>query len=234
MTLASRTHMSVFCDDPKVYFFKATSGGGAFVIGEFGWKPREAGIALKPVEPVRTVPTEELYDYERFQPEGKYAVGLWRYSKSPPGQYAVDADGEPAHGHSQGGYVLAENTLFGLGKKGRDVSAFARYSWSNGLATAIDRTWNVGVRVRGPLASRPDDVLVIGTVYGGLSSGYRSTQAAAGGLTAASENVLEITWRAAISRYFAVQPVAQWIRHPGGGADAERATVLGVRLQLVL
>jgi carbohydrate-selective porin OprB len=43
-----------------------------------------------------------------------------------------------------------------------------------------------------------------------------------------------MTWRAAITRYFAVQPVAQWIRHPGGGADAERATVLGVRMQIVL
>ncbi len=221
-------------DYTKSYFFKSSGGQGAFVIGEFGWKPREAGITLKPVEPVRTVPTEELYDYERFKPEGKYAVGLWRYSKPPPGQYAVDADGEPAQGHSQGGYVLAENTLFGLGEKGRDVSAFARYSWSNGLATAIDRTWNVGVRVRGPLASRPDDVLVIGTVYGGLSSGYRSTQAADGNLTAASENVVEITWRAALTRYLAVQPVAQWIRHPGGGADTERATVLGVRMQIVL
>ncbi len=52
MTLASRTHMSVFCDDPKVYFFKATSGGGAFVIGEFGWKPREAGLWLKPTQVV--------------------------------------------------------------------------------------------------------------------------------------------------------------------------------------
>ena len=90
------------------------------------------------------------------------------------------------------------------------------------------------MRVRGPLASRPDDVLAVGAVYGGLSSGYRSTQAADGNLTAASENVVEITWRAAVTRYLAVQPVAQWIRHPGGGADAERATVLGVRLQLVL
>ena len=102
------------------------------------------------------------------------------------------------------------------------------------MATAIDRTWNVGVRVRGPLASRPDDVLVIGAVYGGLSSGYRLTQAADGNLTAASENVIEVGWRAAITRYFSLQPVAQWIRHPGGGAETERATVLGVRMQLVL
>lgn len=220
--------------DPKAYFFKATSGGGAFVIGELGWKPGDADFTLHPVEPVSSVPTEQLYEHVKFEGKNKYAVGLWRYSKPPPGQYAVDADGEPAQGHSQGGYVLAENTLFGLGEKGRDVSAFARYGWSNGLATAIDRVWNVGLRVRGPLASRPDDVLVIGAIYGGLSSGYRSTQAADGSLTAASENVLEITWRAAITRYFAVQPVAQWIRHPGGGADAERATVLGVRMQIVL
>ena len=221
-------------DYTKSYFFKATSGGGAFVIGELGWKPLESGVTLHPAEPVDTVPTEPLYEHKKFTGESKYAVGLWRYSKPPPGQYAVDADGEPAQGHAQGGYVLAENTLFVLDEQGRDVSAFARYSWSNGLATAVDRTWNVGVQVRGPLASRPDDVLVIGAVYGGLSSGYRSTQAANGNPTAASENVVEIGWRAALTRYLTVQPVAQWTRHPGGGADAERATVLGVRLQLVL
>ncbi len=221
-------------DATRSYFFRSSAGQGAFVIGEIGWKPSEKGFTLNPVEPVDTVPTDELYDRERFTGEGKYALGLWRYSKPPPDQYAVDADGQPARDHAQGGYVLAENTLFGLGEKGRDVSAFARYSWSNGRATAIDRTWNLGVRVRGPLASRPDDVLAIGAVHGGLSSGYRSTQAAGGNPTAASENVLEVSWRAVLTRYLAVQPVAQWIRHPGGGADAERATLFGVRMQLVL
>ncbi len=221
-------------DATRSYFFRSSAGQGAFVIGEIGWKPSEKGFTLNPVEPVDTVPTDELYDRERFTGEGEYALGLWRYSKPPPDQYAVDADGQPARDHAQGGYVLAENTLFGLGEKGRDVSAFARYSWSNGRATAIDRTWNLGVRVRGPLASRPDDVLAIGAVHGGLSSGYRSTQAAGGNPTAASENVLEVSWRAVLTRYLAVQPVAQWIRHPGGGADAERATLFGVRMQLVL
>ena len=221
-------------DATRSYFFRSSAGQGAFAIGEIGWKPSEKGFTLNPVEPVDTVPTDELYDRERFTGEGKYALGLWRYSKPPPDQYAVDADGQPARDHAQGGYVLAENTLFGLGEKGRDVSAFARYSWSNGRATAIDRTWNLGVRVRGPLASRPDDVLAIGAVHGGLSSGYRSTQAAGGNPTAASENVLEVSWRAVLTRYLAVQPVAQWIRHPGGGADAERATLFGVRMQLVL
>lgn len=221
-------------DATRSYFFRSSAGQGAFAIGEIGWKPSEKGFTLNPVEPVDTVPTDELYDRERFTGEGKYALGLWRYSKPPPDQYAVDADGQPARDHAQGGYVLAENTLFGLGEKGRDVSAFARYSWSNGRATAIDRTWNLGVRVRGPLASRPDDVLAIGAVHGGLSSGYRSTQAAGGNPAAASENVLEVSWRAVLTRYLAVQPVAQWIRHPGGGADAERATLFGVRMQLVL
>jgi len=216
------------------YFYRTSHSAGAFVIGEFGWKPRETGFTLTPVEPVDTVPTEPLYEHKRFTGEGKYAVGLWRYSKPPPDQYAVDANGDPEQDHARGAYALAENTLFSLGEKGRDVSAFVRYSWSNGLATAIDRAWNLGVRVRGPLASRPDDVLAIGGVYGGLASGYRSTQAADGNPTAASKNALEVSWGAALTRYFALQPVAQWIRHPGGEADAEQAIVVGVRLELVL
>ena len=221
-------------DNPKSNAVQLGNGDGVFVIGEFGWMPLEYGHTFEPVEPVGSLPGETQYRHERYGGVSKYAVGFWRYSSPPPDQYATGPDGEPGQGHAWGAYVLAERTLFGLEGAGRDVSVFGRYSWSNGLATAVDETWNLGVRVRGPLASRPDDELLVGVVLGDLSSGFRSTQAADGIATVANGSVVEVSWRAALTRYFAVQPLFQSSSNPGGASDVKRANVLGLRLQLVL
>ena len=77
---------------------------------------------------------------------------------------------------SQGAYALAERTLFSLGETGRDFTVFARYSRSDGDSTALDRISNLGVRLRGPLASRPNDVLAIGWAQSRLSPKYRTAQ----------------------------------------------------------
>ncbi len=220
--------------NPQRNSVKLGNGDGVFVIGEFGWMPLEYGHTFEPVEPVGTLPGETLYRHERYGGVSKYAIGYWRYSSPPPDQYQTGPDGEPAQGHAYGAYALAERTLFGLDGPGRDVSVFGRYSWSNGLATAVDQTWNVGVRVRGPLASRPNDELLLGAVFGHLSSGFRAAQAAAGIATVVNGNVVEVSWRAALTRYVAVQPLFQSSGNPGGATDARRANVFGVRLELVL
>ena len=209
-------------------------GDGAFLIGEFGWTPLEYGHSFEPVEPVDNLPSEMLYRHERYGGVSKYAIGAWRYTSPVADQFNNDADGQPGSSHSQGAYVLAERTLFGLDGSGRDVSAFARYSLSDGRSTPLDRSWNIGLRVRGPLASRPEDVLALGWVYARLAPDYRAAQAAGGNATASSENVVELTWRAQFSRYFAIQPLLQSITHPGGSAAAARATVIGARFDLVL
>jgi len=90
------------------------------------------------------------------------------------------------------------------------------------------------VRVRGPLASRPNDELLLGAVFGHLSSGFRAAQAAEGIVTVVNGNVVEVSWRAALTHYVAVQPLFQSSGNPGGATDARRANVFGVRLELVL
>jgi carbohydrate-selective porin OprB len=90
------------------------------------------------------------------------------------------------------------------------------------------------VRVRGPLASRPSDEFLVGAILGHLSSGCRAVQAAAGVAAVANGNVVEVSWRAALTRYFAVQPLFQSSSNTGGATDAKQANVFGVRLDLVL
>lgn len=218
---------------PKATAIRFAKGDGAFVIGEIGWMPLETGHAFEPVDPAEVRQTPALVAHEKYGGVSKYAIGFWRYGNRVPDQLDVDANGDAIQRRSQGGYVLAERTLFNIaGEAGRDVTVFGRYAFSAGHSTALDRMWNLGLRIRGPLASRPDDSLAIGWTRGRLAPKWRSVQAAAGTDTVAAEDALEITWRAAITQWFQVQPNLQHIRHPGGSTTARNATLIGARVEL--
>lgn len=218
---------------PKATAIRFAKGDGAFVIGEIGWMPLEFGHLFEPVDPSNVRPAPELVAHEKYGGVSKYAIGLWRYGNRVADQLEVGADGNPLQRRSQGGYLLAERSLFHLGgEAGRDVTAFGRYAISSGHSTAIDRMWNLGVRIRGPLAGRPDDSIALGWTRGRLAPKWRAVQAAAGSDTAAAEDALEITWRAAITPWFALQPNLQHVRHPGGAAAARHATLIGARVDI--
>jgi porin len=218
---------------PKATAIRFAKGDGAFVIGELGWMPLETGHAFEPVDPSKVRPTPELVAHEKYGGLSKYAIGLWRYGNRVPDQIEVDADGNPLQRRSQGAYLAAERSLFSLGgEAGRDVTVFGRYAFSSGHATALDRMWNLGLRVRGPVASRPDDSLAMGWTGGRLAPKWRAVQAAVGTATVFAEEAFEITWRASITPWFQIQPNLQHVRHPGGTATARNATLLGARVEL--
>ncbi|MCX7157326.1 MAG: carbohydrate porin [Rhodocyclales bacterium] len=218
---------------PKATAIRFAKGDGAFVIGEIGWMPFETGHLFEPVDPSKVRPTPELAAHEKYGGISKYALGFWRYGNPVADQLDVDADGNPLQRRSQGGYLLAERTLFSLGAEaGRDLTAFGRYAFGTGHSTAIDRMWNLGVRLRGPLTSRPDDSLAIGWTRSRLAPKWRAVQQAGGIDTASAEEAFEITWRAALTHWFALQPNLQHVRHPGGASTARNATLLGARVEI--
>jgi porin len=218
---------------PKATAIRFARGDGAFVIGEVGWMPLETGHTFEPVDPSRVRQQPEMAAHEKYGGLSKYAIGFWRYGNRVPDQFDVDANSTPLQRRSQGGYLLAERTLFSLGgEAGHDVTAFGRYAFSSGHSIAIDRMWNLGLRVRGPLASRPDDSLAIGWTRSRLAPKWRAVQAAAGADTASAEKAFEITWRAAITPWLALQPNLQHVRHPGGASAARNATLIGARIEL--
>ncbi len=218
---------------PRATAIRFAKADGAFVIGEIGWMPLETGHLFEPADPSRVRPTPESAAHEKYGGVSKYAIGFWRYGNPVPDQFDVDADGNPLQRRSQGGYLLAERTLFSLGAEaGRDVTVFGRYAFSDGNSIAIDRMWNLGVRLRGPLASRPDDSLAVGWTRSRLAPKWRAVQAAAGTATVAAEEAFEVTWRAAITQWFQVQPNLQHVRRPGGTATARNATLIGARMEI--
>jgi porin len=217
---------------PRATAVRFARGDGAFVIAELGWTPLERGHAFEPLDPARVRQTPELTAHEKYEGVSKYAIGVWRYGNRVADQLDIDALGDPLQRRAQGGYLLAERTLWSFGGAGRDITAFGRYSFSSGHATAIDRMWNLGLRLRGPFAGRPDDSIALGWIRSRLAPKWRAVQAAAGTDTAAAEEAFEITWRAAVAPWFALQPNLQHVRHPGGAATARNATLIGARIDI--
>lgn len=131
-----------------------------------------------------------------------------------------------------GGYLLGERTLMRLGgNNDRFVTGFARYTFADGDSSAIGNSLNLGIHAKSPFASRPDDILGLVWTRAGLADKWRRAQTVA---TASNETALEVTYRYAVTPWFAVQPSYQYIRNPSLTPGTPNAMLIGVRLELTL
>ena len=214
---------------------KATAvkfGDGSFAIAEFGWMPFEKRhtFDFEPTDPADVRLSPAVAIHEKYGGTSKYAIGFWGYSRRQPDLQDVDAGGDPRQRRSHGGYVLAERTLFGLPSDPlRNLTAFARYTFADPDTIAIERSWNVGFKWRGPLAARPQDAIALGWTRGRLANKYRQQLVD----PARAEEALELSWRVEVSPWLAIQPDIQRIRNPGGNASASTVHIVGARFEIV-
>lgn len=223
-------------DRPKRTAIRFNKGDGSFSIVEIGWKPLESGHLFEPSGPERVLQTPETKAHEKYEGYSKYAAGLWRYSNRAEDVFDLDTAGNPLQRFSWGGHLLAERSLFSFGgDSARHLTGFFRYTFADGNSTAIESQINLGINVRGLFANRSDDVFGLAWSEGRLGSKYRRAQLRdSGSDTAHAEHAVELTYRASLTPWLAIQPNLQWISHPGGAATAPRATVAGFRLELQL
>lgn len=203
-------------DHPKHTRIRFEDGDGSFQIGELGWLPEA--------------------DNEGFKGHAKFAFGLWNYTGHEDNLVDVANAAAAIRNHRQhGGYVLGERTLFRLeGDAERYVSGFARYTWGDGRSYALRNSLNLGLHAKGVFASRPDDILGLAWTRAGTSSQFRQATRIGGDLPTHSETAWELTYRAQLTPWLAIQPNAQWVRNPGGLVGPNDAKLIGVRLDLAL
>lgn len=204
--------------NPQGTHIRFQQGDGAMQIAEFGYRPPTGAGGTSQAEPA-----------ERF---GKFAVGAWRYTARVNDLVDVDAAGNPVPRRSSGWYALAEHTLWrwALG----NLAGFVRFGATDGDSTAIEKFYNVGVRVRGLIPGREDDVLGIAHTHAGIGEKFRTSQAANGIAATSAESATEITYRAQVAKWLTVQPLIQHYRNPGADSAVRNATVVGVRVELAL
>jgi porin len=209
------------------------AGDGAFAIAELGFTPPERGHVMEPTDPSSPrTQGDDIRLHEKYESFGKYAFGVWGYSERVDD--LVDrVGGNPVQRRSRGAYLLAEKTLYRMpGSPVRHLAGFARLSRTDGDSTAIDQTINIGLRLRAPFNTREDDIVGIAFTHGRLGDKYRQAQAAIGAATASAESALEATYRYQANDWLALQPMLQYIRHPGGDPALSNVKVVGVRIEI--
>ena len=171
------------------------------------------------------------FGYTPAVEEGSYSktsLGLWRYSARVSDLVDVDVLGNPVQRIDQGFYVLAERTLFAeQGNAGQGLSGFVRFGTVNKDVYQADWSGSLGLNYQGLFDGRDDDAAGIAVTTSHASAKYRLANAAE-----SSETVVELTYRAQLQSWLAVQPVVQRIFNPNMDGTIRDTWIVGARLEV--
>jgi porin len=185
---------------------------------------------------------------------GTYKVGAWYNSNSFPDQrFGTDGTSlaDPAsngmsllHRGDWGVYALADQMVYRVpGTKDQGLGMFGRIMAAPSDRNEISFYFNAGATYKGLIPGRPDDTAGIGVIYARIGNTARNLDADTVTFPGAprrirdAETVLEMTYQAQITPWWALQPDFQYVFSPGGGIpDPDQpskrigdAAVLGLR-----
>jgi porin len=168
--------------------------------------------------------------YRPAEEISKYAVGYWRYTPRFDDLVDTDALGNPVRRVNRGAYFLAEQTVFReKDESSQGLTLFFRYGVANGDVNTLDYSSSLGLRYKGLLPGRDEDEFGILLTRGHAGAKFR--QAAATPL-ANNETALEITYRAKLTPWLAIQPTVQRISNPGHDPALGDAWIAGARFEI--
>jgi len=124
--------------------------------------------------------------------------------------------------------VIAERSLFSeAAQPSQGLSGFLRFGRSSEKVNQIDWSGSLGLRYRGLVAGRDDDVAGVAVTVNHNGKIYRQANNADH-----QEVNYEATYRAQLKPYFALQPSFQYITNPSMDKGLKNVTVLGVRTEI--
>lgn len=195
---------------------KLRHGDGTLFIAELGYTPQEETVSSQPADTVAKPEESESFN--------KTAIGFWRYTKRFDDLSMLDANGNPVRRRSHGAYVLAERMLYAeQGSSSQGLAGFVRFGTAPEHIHQADWTASVGLRYRGLFSGRDKDVAGVAVTVNHASGNYCSLTNAA-----SNETDVEVTYRAQITPWLALQPTLQYIVRPGMDSTLKNAAVIGL------
>ena len=195
-------------EDPKDLTVRLRSDEGVLLVSEVDWITR---------------PMDTL--------ELRCMAGFWTYTAA----FENLRTGDTARGN-RGAYVMVEGSLSRAESVvAQELRAFVRFGVADERYNAFGHYLGAGVVVVGPVPGRGQDRLGLALARALTGHEARCTAEAAGTPLDRAETKLELTYRAEITPWFAVQPDLQYILHPGVGQTgaAGHALVVGVRFDIL-
>lgn len=172
----------------------------------------------------------ELRAFGSGESSGKLGLGTWGYSERVDDVLRLDGAGNPRQVRNSGAYLLVDQPI-PFAAHADKVHAFLRIGMASEDANAVRIGWQAGLTYEGLLPARENDVLAFGFAGAQVGSPYRNAVVAAGGARPRDELIVEMSYRAQLSKRFALQPDMQYVvRHVDPAIDD--VFVIGLRAEL--
>jgi porin len=186
-------------------------GDGALTVAEAGWQP---------------------FARAETTISAKYALGAWHYTPRFDDLVGTDAAGNPLRRVNQGAYVFAERTLTQeADDPAQGLTAFVRYGVANADVNRFDQAIGIGFIYRGLLPGRDRDVFGFAIAAEHNSPKHREQTRLAGGLEPAAESAYELTYRAQLTPWLALQPECQFVKNHAEPAISD-TWLAGARVEI--
>jgi porin len=191
---------------------------GSLKVVELGYTPQPAATAMD----------AQNQGQEEAETFNKTAIGYWRFSSRFNDLTDVDAAGNPLRRDSQGAYFLTEHSLYmEPGHPAQGLSGFFRIGFASADINRVDWTSSAGLRYHGLIPGRDDDIAGLAVTINHASDKFQVLHN-----TESRETDFELTYRAQIKPWLALQPDLQLIMDPGMSASIGDAWVLGLRTEV--
>lgn len=157
--------------------------------------------------------------------ETRFALGVWSHTAK------IEAmGGAVQRDSSMGGYALVERPLARWGD--RRLDGFARLGLAEPKTEEIAATYSAGLVLSGRLLGFEDEALGVAFTTAQTGRPRRRAQAALGAPVDKHETAVELTYRAQVTPWLAVQPDVQYVINPGADPALKNALVAGVRFEV--
>ena len=198
------------------------------------------GVPGDPSHPKRTTIRFERGDGALLVGEVDYSVGeraraalgLWRSTgRFERVRDAVLATPGELHTGNLGAYAFVESALWSEGD-GEGLAGFLRAGFADGDVNAFSHYLGAGFVYTGALPRRPEDQLGLAVAHARFGDEFRDAQAQLGRAWGRAETALELTYRIALTDWFALQPDLQYVASPSGDPNLRDALAIGIRFEL--
>jgi porin len=157
--------------------------------------------------------------------ETRFALGLWSHTAR------FDTMGGPVErDSSMGGYVLVERPLARWGD--RRLDGFARFGLAEPKTEEIAAAYSAGLVLSGRLLGFEDEAIGVAFTTAQAGRPHRRAHAAMGEPVDTRETAVELTYRAQVIPWLAVQPDVQYVINPGADPALKNALVVGLRFEM--
>lgn len=154
----------------------------------------------------------------------KLALGGWYHTKKYE-DYSGDSQRQ-----NGGLYLIGEKRLWSEDDAQQGLGGFFQLGWADASRNQVSHYFGGGLSYTGPIPTRDEDVVTCGFASAVNSGGYRRNN---DGATLA-ETVFELSYRAKVTGWLAVQPDLQFIVNPGTDPAVDDALIIGSRVEVSL